>query len=226
MRKLVWFSCGAASAVTAKLASEKYLDLMVVYCDLSKDEHPDNQRFMQDVSRWIGKPVIIITSEKYQTTLDVFKDTRYISDPKGARCTTEMKKIPRFAFQQPDDLHLFGYTAEEGKRITKFELHNPELRLEWILRDKGLSKQDCFKMLTEAGIELPTMYRLGYRNNNCIGCVKATSANYWIKIKTDFPAVFRERAEISRLLGVRMAIVKGKRMFIDELPSDQRQYAW
>jgi hypothetical protein len=55
-RRLVWFSCGAASAVAAKLAVEKYEDACeVVYCDTMATEHPDNQRFFNDVERWIGQ---------------------------------------------------------------------------------------------------------------------------------------------------------------------------
>lgn len=65
-RIVVWFSCGAASAMAAKLAVEKYGErCIVVYCDTSKSEHPDNLRFLADVERWIGKPVLRIRSEKY-----------------------------------------------------------------------------------------------------------------------------------------------------------------
>jgi PP-loop superfamily ATP-utilizing enzyme len=40
-RVLVWFSCGAASAVAAKLAVEKYGDQCeVLYCDTLAYEHP------------------------------------------------------------------------------------------------------------------------------------------------------------------------------------------
>jgi hypothetical protein len=62
------------------------------------------------------------------------------------------------------------------------------------------------------------MYSLGYRNNNCIGCVKATSPAYWAKIKRDFPEVFAKRAAQSREIGCRLTRVKGKRIFLDELP--------
>lgn len=51
-RIVVWFSCGAASAVAAKLALEKYgTRACVVYCDTMKSEHPDNVRFFDDVQR-------------------------------------------------------------------------------------------------------------------------------------------------------------------------------
>lgn len=55
MRKLVWFSCGAASANAAKIAVQKYPDCEVLYCDTFKYEHPDNRRFFVDIEKWIGK---------------------------------------------------------------------------------------------------------------------------------------------------------------------------
>jgi len=54
-RKVVWFSCGAASAVTAKMAVKKYgKECVIAYCDLSTTEHPDNLRFLEDIEQWIG----------------------------------------------------------------------------------------------------------------------------------------------------------------------------
>lgn len=72
MRHLVWFSCGAASAVAAKLAVEKYPDCEVLYCDTLKYEHKDNPRFMRDVEHWIGKEIVLLGSEKYKDIYDVF----------------------------------------------------------------------------------------------------------------------------------------------------------
>ena len=62
-RVLVWFSCGAASAVAAKLAVDKYGDQCeVLYCDTLAYEHPDNPRFMADVAAWIGKDIKLLKS--------------------------------------------------------------------------------------------------------------------------------------------------------------------
>ena len=217
-RTVVWFSCGAASACAAALATANCKDVHVVYCDTLAEEHPDNQRFLEDVERWIERPIEIIRSDKYASVSDVFEKTRYMSGIKGARCTVEMKKVPRFAYQQPDDLHVFGLTADEGRRIANFEGNNPDLNLYWVLREGGLTKADCYTMLKNAGIALPVMYSLGFKNNNCIGCVKATSAKYWANVRRHFPIIFALRAEQSRLLGVRLVRYKGVRMFLDELP--------
>jgi 3'-phosphoadenosine 5'-phosphosulfate sulfotransferase (PAPS reductase)/FAD synthetase len=221
MRVLAWFSCGAASAVAAKLSIEKYGDACeVVYCDTMASENRDNVRFMKDAEAWFGRKVTFIKSTKYHDIDQVFWETKYMAGPAGARCTVEMKKVPRFKFQLPDDIHVFGYTSEEARRITNFEANNPELTLEWPLRDRGLSKDDCFAILKYVGIELPLMYRQGYRNNNCVGCVKASSSKYWNSIRRDYPEVFGKRAIQSRVLGARLAWYKGKRIFLDELPED------
>jgi hypothetical protein len=218
-RNIVWFSHGAASACLSKLASDIYgNDCEYIYCNTSADEHQDNVRFRRDVEQWIGREIKFIGSTKYKTCDEVFEAESYMSGPGGARCTVELKKIPRFAFQWPQDIHHFGYTANEKRRIRDFEANNPELFLKWLLRDRGLTKKNCFSMLRAAGIALPTMYLLGYRNNNCKGCVKSTSPGYWAKIRKDFPEVFKSRAERSRALGVRLVELRGERIFLDELP--------
>jgi hypothetical protein len=168
-RHVAWFSCGAASAAASKIAVERWPDTVVVYCDTSRDEHPDNARFFADVERWLGTRIVRLSS-KYASVEDVFEQTRYMSGIAGARCTVEMKKVPRFRFQRADDIHVFGFTADEGKRLRDFEQNNPELAVAWVLRDAGITKRECYSMLSAAGIELPAMYRLGYKNNNCIGC--------------------------------------------------------
>ena len=220
MKRVVWFSCGAASAVLAKLATELHTDIEVVYCDVMSDEHLDNQRFFNDIQSWIGQPITRIKSDTYTSVQDVWDTRQYMAGIAGAPCTVEMKKVPRFAYQCPDDIHLFGFTADEQHRQQRFTENNPELHAEWPLIDNGITKADCYRTLVEAEIDLPAMYGLGYNNNNCLGCVKATSALYWNMIRRDFPDVFRQRAETSRRLGARLTRYNGERVFLDELPAE------
>jgi 3'-phosphoadenosine 5'-phosphosulfate sulfotransferase (PAPS reductase)/FAD synthetase len=217
-RRVVWFSCGAASAVAAKLTVEKDPTASVVYCDTSASEHPDNLRFLADVERWIGKPVTRIKSEKYATVDEVFEKRRYMSGIKGALCTTEMKKIPRLGFQRPDDIHIFGFTADETERIDRFRLGNPDMFLEWPLLDGKIDKADTYRRVSAAGIKLPVMYGLGFTNNNCIGCVKAASHTYWNRIRLYWPDVFERRCRQSREIGAKLITLNGERAFLDELP--------
>ncbi len=66
-RIVVWFSCGAASAVAAKLTLEQHPDAIVAYC-ATRSEHPDNERFMQDCQRWFKRPVMQMSSMEFQDT--------------------------------------------------------------------------------------------------------------------------------------------------------------
>lgn len=226
-RVIVWFSCGAASAVAARLAIEKYGErVIVVHCDTLASEHPDNRRFYGDVQWWIGREIITIRSEKYQTVDEVIEDRSYLAGIKGAPCTVELKKIPRFNFELPDDIHLFGYTADELSHIEDFERINFELRLEWILRDQGYSKKRCLYTIENAGIELPEMYRLGFDHNNCLACVKATSPDYWRRVRRLFPDAFARRAKQGRKYGARLVRINGERKFLDELPPDSELSLW
>lgn len=224
-RKLVWFSCGAASAIAAKLAVDKYGDdCEVLYCDTLAYEHPDNPRFMADVAKWIGKDIKLLKSAKYNDIFDVFHKTGWLIGVGGARCTTELKKNVRKQYQQPGDIHIFGLTSDEQARIERFEDQNNDIEVEWILADNKISKRDCYRVLQQAGIDLPEMYKLGYNNNNCIGCVKG-QAGYWNKIRVDFPDAFDRMARLERELNVAInktyKNIDGKkkriRIFLDEL---------
>lgn len=220
-RVLAWFSHGASSAVAAALAVGRWpAQALIVCCDTTANEHPDNKRFRADVEQWIGRSVIMLPPPKYKTVDEVFEGERYMSGVAGAKCTVELKKRPRFAFQEPDDIHVFGFTVEESRRIKRFELVNPELTFEWNLRDQFVTKGECLRILKKAGIEPPVMYSLGFDHNNCLGCVKAQSPDYWLRTREHFPDVFARRAEQSRRLGVRLAKVNGERVFLDELLPD------
>lgn len=222
-RVVAWFSCGAASAVAAKIAVEKYGDKCVVaHCDTLSSEHPDNARFLADVERWLGVQILRLVSSRYRDIDDVFERTRYMAGIAGARCTVELKKRVREDFQQATDTHVFGFTVEERKRAADFESRNSGLHVLWPLIDAGLAKEACFETLRSAGIDLPKMYSLGFEHNNCIGCVKSTSSGYWNRVRETFPETFERRARQSRQLGVRLVRVKGRRVFLDELPRDER----
>lgn len=226
-RTLVWFSCGAASACAAKLSLERWPDSEVLYCDTLKYEHTDNTRFMRAIEQWIGRDIKILKSHKYTDIFDVFNKTGWLVGPGGARCTQELKRNVRVDYQQPGDRHIFGLCADELNRIERFEDGNPQLYVEWVLKDAKLAKNDCLAMLEKASIELPAMYLLGYNNNNCIGCVKGQSG-YWNKIRKDFPETFERMAKQERLMNVainkRYEGKKRIRVFLDELPENAGRF--
>ena len=91
-----------------------------------------------------------------------------------------------------------------------------------ILIDAELSKTDCFEIIESAGIELPYIYKLGYPNANCIGCVKSSSPTYWNLVREKHPEVFEQRAGQSKRIKCKLVKLKGKRIYLDELPADAK----
>lgn len=220
---VVWFSCGAASAVAAKKTVEKYgsdNNVIVVNNPVS-EEHEDNQRFLKDVEKWIGVPIIHAINSEANTTsaVDVWEKRKYMSGIKGAPCTMILKKQARYEFERKNhiDYHVLGFTLEEKsrhERFVKFEREN----VIPVLIEEGITKIQCFDIITNAGIDLPNIYKLGYPNANCIGCVKSTSPTYWNLVRQKHPEIFKHRAEQSRRLKVKLVRYKGKRIYLDELP--------
>lgn len=199
MRTVSWFSCGAASAVATKLALAEG-PVTIAYCEV-KEEHSDNWRFLVDCENWFGQDIEILGNDKYGRSIyQVFEKTRFLVGPGGARCTLELKKEVREEFEKPGDIHVFGYTVEEQDRFDRFIDANADVIAIAPLIEKGLTKSDCLAMVERAGIELPAMYKLGYKNNNCMGCVKASSPEYWKKIKQDFPEMWERMLSAEKML--------------------------
>lgn len=217
-RTISWFSCGAASAVATKLLPQA----IPVYC-ATNAEHSDNIRFMSDCEQWFGRDVTILESAEYTDTWDVWERRHYLAGIAGAPCTVELKVKPRLEFQRPTDVHVFGYTfdAADAARATRLRENYPELTILTPLIERRITKAACLSIVQRANIALPPLYALGFQNNNCLPCVKATSPAYWALVRQHFPEKFERMAKLSRKLDVRLCRLGGVRSFIDEIPADQ-----
>lgn len=216
-RRISWFSCGAASAVATKLSNPD----VIAYCHTGSED-VDNARFMQDCEIWFEQPITTLKNPKYSSTWDVWDKKRYISGIAGAPCTGELKIKPRLEFQEPDDIHIFGYTADSSdvRRADSLREHWPDLIVETPLIDAGLTKAACLSLIESAGIKPPRVYAMGFPNANCIPCCKATSPAYWALVRKEFPDKFWRMATEAKLLNVKLTRLDGERAFIDDIPED------
>lgn len=223
----VWFSCGAASAVAAKMTIEKYkhrCKIRIVNNPVI-EEDADNRRFLKDVEKWLNHPIEFAINPDYSScsAVDVWEKRQYMAGINGAPCTTLLKKHARGLWEDKNnpDWHVLGFTAEEKSRYDRFVLSEKGNTLP-ILIEEEITKQDCFNILQKAGLSLPLVYYSGYPNANCIGCVKATAPTYWNHVRKHHPDVFAQRAEQSRRIGARLVRVRGKRIFLDELSPNEK----
>lgn len=203
--KVAWFSCGVTSAVMCKkLVQENDVEFEIVYEDTGS-EHESNKSFLSDCSSWIGREIKTIRSPFFKDHWDVIERIRYVNGPSGAACTRKLKREVRTQYEYASEIagdkvtgHFYGFDSGEAKRAKSFIERNPGsyfplLRL-------GISKEECFSIITDAGIELPKMYQLGYGHNNCIGCVKG-GKGYWNKIRIDFPEAFEKMLGLEESIG-------------------------
>lgn len=202
-RLVCQFSCGAASAVATKLTLAEYgetRDVQIINAFLA-EEHPDNRRFLSDCEKWFGRSVTVLRDEKYgASAIEVFRRVQYMNGLSGAPCTKILKRKLMDAWKRSDDIMVLGLTYEEIDRFENIKERNPERTIQAPLIDKHLSKADCKAMVERAGIELPIMYRLGYANANCIGCVKG-GEGYFRAIRKDFPEQFETLCKVQDEIG-------------------------
>ncbi len=195
-----WFSGGVTSAVAIKLSLRWHP--MQLYFFETNQHHPDNMRFLSDCEKWYGQKIHILRNKKAGSVREVI-EKGHINSPYGAECTRTLKKDMRVRLETMVDYYgqVFGFENEKNqiKRAQRFSEQYPESKAIFPLIVEFKTKQDCFKILLDAGIELPMMYRLGFNNANCMGCVKG-GIGYWLKTKEVFPELFKATAELERKL--------------------------
>lgn len=222
------FSCGAASAVAAKLTLSQYPDAILVNAFISNEDE-DNRRFLSDCESWFGRSITVLRDTKYGADINnVFRSVGYLKGPNGASCTSRIKRGLLRAFEQPGDVLVIGYTAEEQDRLDDWIEAWPDRPILTPLIDRGLTKEDCKAMVLRAGIQLPMQYRKGYANANCKVCIKG-GMKYMRAARQDFPKEFEEvfqsedhafalHGDQARIFRHRSGPLKGQRFALRELP--------
>lgn len=210
-----WFSGGITSAVAINSALVNGMSLQIYFFETGQ-HHPDNMRFLRDCEKWYGQKIHIMRNKKAGSVKQVL-EKGFINSPGGAFCTHQLKKKVRQDLEKliDYDFQIFGfeYSPKQIKRAERFVEQYPEAKGIFPLIEDKLTKDDCFQIVQKyAKIELPEMYKLGFNNSNCIGCVKG-GKGYWNKTRKLFPEIFEQTAKLERKAG--RSCINGT--FLDEL---------
>lgn len=209
--KVCWISAGVSSFIAGYLAKDvdRY-----IYIDID-NQHPDSLRFIKDCEKVLGKPIEILKSN-YGSVENVISAFRYVNGVHGAKCTDVLKKRVRkeweYRHREYEITYVWGFDSSETARKERLEETMIEYNHEFPLIDNGITKEEAHGILWKLGIKRPVMYDMGYRNNNCVGCVKG-GMGYWNNIRRDFPEVFDRMAKLEREVGA--SCIKG--VYLDEL---------
>jgi len=209
-----WFSAGVSSFIATYLERENIDEIVYIHID---DQHEDTMRFVKDCEKALERKIEILQL-LYKSVSNVIRTFRFVNSRYGAKCTDILKRRVRkeCEYGKKDITYIWGYDCSERHRAERLVEAMPEQKHIFPLIERNLTKQDCHGMLYRLGITRPVMYELGYRNNNCIGCVKG-GMGYWNKIRKDFPSVFETRAKQEREIGHSCI----KDCFLDELEPDR-----
>lgn len=214
-----WISAGVSSFVAGYL----YRDHVDKFLYISiQDQHPDSDRFIADCSRAMNRDIEYIYPY-YKNVEQVALANSCLNTPNGAPCTKYLKKRTRkkweYQHRDFDITYVWGFDVDEKDRAERVVEGMPEFEHVFPLIDHGLSKSDAHGVCAALGIKRPILYDMGYKNNNCLGCLKG-GKGYFNKIRKDFPEVFKERAELERKIGRSIIRDKNGMCFLDELDPD------
>jgi hypothetical protein len=210
--KVCWLSAGVSSFIAGYLEKETIDEF--IYIDID-NQHPDSMRFIKDCENALGKPIEILKSP-YGSVENVIRQFRYVNGANGAKCTQILKKRVRkeWEYSRRDCrlTYVWGFDMNELQRAERLDADNPGITNQYPLIERKLTKKNTHAILESLGIRRPEMYDMGYKNNNCIGCVKG-GKGYWNRIRVDFPEVYDRMAILERQIG--HSCIKG--VFLDEL---------
>lgn len=225
---IAWWSGGITSAVACKLAIDLFgskNQVRVIMID-TQNEDSDTYRFKRDCEKWYGKEIELISGIKYEIDFcanskpnytfidigneydniqDVWEKHKSLNVATGAICSTQLKRRVREKWQEQNkyDYQVFGFEFDKKECNRALGLHknHPKAKAIYPLLMMAYDKDDCLNTVQDAGIEIPRMYQLGFRNNNCFktGCVQG-GIGYWQKMERDFPGKFEAMAEMEHKL--------------------------
>ena len=210
--RVAWLSGGVSSFIAAYLAKPD----RCIYIDVD-DQHPDTMRFIRDCEEVLGMECEVLRSE-YGSVENVARTFGYLVGPHFAKCTEVLKRRVRKEWESRQTepvTYVWGYDAGERHRAERLLEAMPQFGHEFPLIDANLAKDEVHGMAERLGVKRPAMYDMGYRNNNCVGCVRG-GKGYWNAIRRDFPDVFASRSRLERDLGAHII----KDCYLDELEPD------
>ncbi len=209
--KVCWFSTGISSFIACYLTKD--VD-EIIYTHVP-NQHPDSLRFLHDCEKVLERKITILQSSEYKDVDDVIRKTHCINTIYGAPCTERLKRRVRrkWEYEHPDHhTYVWGFDVNEKNRAERLCKTLSDYDHEFPLIENNLTKEEAHGIARQLGVSRPIMYDMGYKNNNCIGCVKG-GMGYWNKIRVDFPDVFERRAKQEREIG--HSCING--VFLDEL---------
>ncbi len=214
MRNIVALSGGVASAYTADVVLTTIDADALLYFNDTKWEHADLFRFLRELENHWGRQIFIDPNEK--SPEDVFYDKNFLANNRVPLCSRVLKAGKLQKFAQAGDVVFFGIDITECHRSLRIAAVYEKLNIKtrFPLIEAQILKPTIFEWLEKINIEIPALYKLGFKHNNCSGGCVRSGKKQWLHLLKVLPKVYEERErvenEFSLLSGKNYSFMKDK----------------
>ena len=207
MKHIILFSGGASSSYMAWLVAQEVSkeDIVLLHTPTGA-EHPDADRFRQEVADYIGIEITEVSSG-----LNLWKciiKNNCLPSQFIPFCTRVLKVEPaekyykELLLQGEDFIIYVGFGKQEWRRLqrqaTRFKTKG--YKVKYPLYEKKLTSNICKEIIkNEWKICLPEPYKI-LKHNNCIPCFKGGKKHFY-KVWKYYPEEFKKAVDMEELIG-------------------------
>ncbi len=213
-RNIIALSGGLASAYTADFVLKNIDCNAILYFNDTKWEHEDLFRFLKDLENYWNKEIFFDVNGS--SPEDIFYEKNFLGNNRVPLCSRFLKAEMLQKFAQKGDTLFFGIDLLEKHRAVRIAqvYSNLEMKTRFPLIENEILKPEIYKWLKNIGIEIPALYKMGFKHNNCSGGCVRSGKKQWLHLLKVLPKVYEERErvenEFSLLSGKNYSFMKDK----------------
>lgn len=185
VRHVLGLSGGKDSAALAVLMHREVPEMEYFFCDTGK-ELPETYDFLKKLKARLGIRIEYLAAERGFDHWFDFKG-QVLPSPRMRWCTEYLKIKPLEKWLGDDQaISYVGIRADE--RRDGYISTRPNIRAVYPFRERGLVKEDIFRILEESGIGLPSYYQWRTRSG-CFFCFFQRKYE-WVRLHDEHPGLF------------------------------------
>ena len=185
-RHILSLSGGKDSAALAVYLRDRVPDVEYVFCDTEK-ELPETYEFLSRLEAYLGRPITTLKHDGrgFDHWLTVYGN--YLPSARMRWCTKHLKLQPFEQHVGSDEvINYIGIRADEDRE--GYISHKPNVKACYPFHEDGITKEDVFRILDEAGLGLPDYYKWRSRSG-CYFCFFQQKIE-WIGLLENHPHLF------------------------------------
>ena len=165
-RHILALSGGKDSSALAVYMRDKVRRMEYVFCDTGK-ELPETYEYLARLEAYLGQPVVRLNPERgFDHWLEVYGG--YLPSPRMRWCTRMLKLKPFEQYVGDDPVVSYVGIRGDEDRVGYIST-KPNIKAVFPFKDDGLGHADILRLLTEAGLGLPSYYQWRSRSG-CYFC--------------------------------------------------------